>query len=119
MKRTFAIAAALAAALALPAVAEAGVRLKLDAGLAGLGVGVSADHRAEPPMQMARQERRIPLPQVIARLKAQTGGEYVSANVMDQGGRTVYWIRMRHPGGRFVDYTVDAQTGQIISEQGG
>lgn len=119
MKRTFALFAALVAAAALPAAAQAGVRLKVDAGLGGLGIGVAAAHHGPAPVQMAQNERRIPLPQVIARLKSQTGGEYVSANVMEQGGRTVYWIRMRHPGGRFVDYVVDAQTGQIISEQGG
>jgi uncharacterized membrane protein YkoI len=108
MKRTALLLAALTAAVALPLAAEAGVRAP-----------ASVEARPETAARLMRiDDRLIPLPQIIAQLRAR-GGEYVSANVTEQGGRTVYWIRMRHPGGRFVDYIVDAHTGQILSEQGG
>ncbi|MDB5431354.1 MAG: hypothetical protein JWP35_2470 [Caulobacter sp.] len=104
MTRFALISAALIAATALPLAARADVRAPVLA--------------LQPPRIERIQDRLIPLPQVIAQLRGR-GGEYVSANVSDQGGRTVYLIRMRHAGGRFVDYVVDAHTGQILSQQGG
>ena len=105
MKRIALLIAAIAAVAGSPLAAQAGVRVH--------GRGAEP-----PPVLFEVQDRLIPLPQIIAQLRGR-GGEYVSANVTEQGGRTVYWIRMRHPGGRFVDYVVDARTGQILSEQGG
>jgi hypothetical protein len=109
MTRSALISAALIAAAALPMAGQAG------AAEAGVRAPVLA---LQPPRIERIQDRLIPLPQVIAQLRGR-GGEYVSANVSDQGGRTVYLIRMRHAGGRFVDYVVDAHTGQILSQQGG
>jgi uncharacterized membrane protein YkoI len=117
MKRTALAIAALIVACAPPLAAQAGVRApaRIEARMEA-----RAEARLEAPAArlIDIQDRLIPLPQIIAQLRGR-GGEYVSANVTEQGGRTVYWVRMRYAGGRFVDYTVDAHTGQILSEQGG
>ena len=105
MKRIALLITAVVAVAGAPLAAQAGVRVH----------GRGAER---PAVLLEVQDRLIPLPQIIAQLRGR-GGEYVSANVTEQGGRTVYWIRMRHSGGRFVDYIVDAHTGQILSEQGG
>lgn len=109
MTRSALISAALIAATLSPLAARADVRAPV------FEVGAVV---VQPPRIERIQDRLVPLPQVIAQLRGR-GGEYVSANVSDQGGRTVYLIRMRHAGGRFVDYVVDAHTGQILSQQGG
>ncbi|HYE47389.1 MAG TPA: hypothetical protein VEA44_16615 [Caulobacter sp.] len=60
-----------------------------------------------------RQEREIPLPQLIRMVESRTGGEYINANPRLQGGRKYYWMRLKFPGGRFEDFMVDAATGQF------
>jgi uncharacterized membrane protein YkoI len=110
MKRFVLPIAVLLAVAASPLAAQANVGVRLEAPAVG---------QVAARMEVAANDRLIPLPQVIARLQHQSGGQYVSADVVDQGGRTVYWVRMRQGGGRFIDYVVDAQTGQIISQQGG
>lgn len=60
-----------------------------------------------------RQEREIPLTQLISMVESRTGGQYVNANPRMMGGRKYYWMRLRFPGGRHEDYMVDAATGQF------
>ncbi|NBB15310.1 hypothetical protein GVN21_08070 [Caulobacter sp. SLTY] len=60
-----------------------------------------------------RQEREIPLTQLISMVENRTGGQYVNADPRYQGGRKYYWMRLRFPGGRHQDYMVDAATGQF------
>jgi uncharacterized membrane protein YkoI len=60
-----------------------------------------------------RQEREIPLTQLIRMVESRTGGEYVNANPRMMGGRKYYWMRLRFPGGRHEDFMVDAATGQF------
>ena len=93
-------------ALAVPGVAAP--RLDGDLRVGGLRVGDG--------FETAQARGEIPLPALIRMMERRTGGQFVNANPTDgPGGRPAYWMRFRFEGGRFADYVVDAQTGQILS----
>lgn len=67
----------------------------------------------EQARDQVRQGRRVPLPQVIARLRRTTGADYVDTReISGPGGRPVYLLRFRQHG-RFIDVPVDAETGEV------
>jgi hypothetical protein len=57
--------------------------------------------------------RRVPLPQVIERLRRSTGADYVDTReARAPDGRPLYVLRFRQHG-RYVDVPVDAETGEV------
>ena len=62
-----------------------------------------------------RQGRYIGLGRVIGSIRQRTPGHQLDAGLEQWGGRAVYRVRWAEPGGRRVDYIVDAQSGAILS----
>jgi len=65
-----------------------------------------------------RQGRYIGLARVIGSIRRRTPGRQLDAGLEQWGGRTVYRVRWAEPGGRRVDYIVDAQSGAILHVDG-
>ena len=65
-----------------------------------------------------RQGRYIGLGRVIGSIRQHTPGHQLDAGLEQWGGRTVYRVRWAQPGGRRVDYIVDAQSGAILNVDG-
>lgn len=66
-----------------------------------------------------RSGRIAPLSQVIAEIARRTPGRQLDARLEQMGGMQVYRIMWSTNDGRRIDFIVDAQTGRIISQQGG
>ena len=66
-----------------------------------------------------RQGRFQSMGEVIGRLRQREPGQQLDADLGEgPGGRPVYRVRWAAKNGRIIDYTVDAQTGAILSEEG-
>jgi uncharacterized membrane protein YkoI len=66
-----------------------------------------------------RGGRQVPLQQVIATIAARTPGRQLNTTQGDAGGRPAYFVQWQTNDGRVIIFVVDAQTGAIISRQGG
>lgn len=100
MKR-FLFAAAVICAVASPALG------------AQLGGGQDA---ARQGVQSGRQ---APLSRVLAMLAQRYPGRQLNTTLGESGGRTVYFVQWQMKDGRVVVFVVDAESGQIIGQQGG
>jgi len=100
MKR-FAVLAVLMLAAATPA--AAGVEL--------------TTHVARPVPRI--QSCAVPLAQVLAMIARTTPGTHLDTDRGDFGGRPAYFVRWKTTDGRVVIFIVDADSGQILSRQGG
>jgi uncharacterized membrane protein YkoI len=69
--------------------------------------------------EAARPAHLIPLSKVIAMIQARTPGQYLNTTMGDQGGRPVYRIQWRMRNGRMAVFTVDAETGATLGQEGG
>ncbi|HEX4198248.1 MAG TPA: PepSY domain-containing protein [Caulobacteraceae bacterium] len=69
--------------------------------------------------QGVRQKRFVPLGQAIQSIRRHGPGHELDAGLEDWGGRPAYRVRWAAPNGRRVDYMVDAETGAILSADGG
>ena len=103
MKRLFAIAVMVAAATS-PLVAQAQPGRGGEQGQARDGV---------------RAGRQVPLSAVLAQISARAPGRHLNTNMGDAGGRPAYFVQWQLPDGRVVMFVVDAESGRIISQQGG
>jgi uncharacterized membrane protein YkoI len=104
MKRLFAIAVLMTAAAA-PAIADAGPM----AHAAG----------ARGRVQLAQgPSRPIPLSRVLAMIASRVPGRHLNTNMGDAGGRPAYFVQWQREDGRVVVFVVDAETGQVLREQG-
>ena len=65
-----------------------------------------------------RQGRYVGLARVIGAIRRRSPGRQLDAGLEDWGGRTVYRVRWAMPGGRRIDYIVDAQSGAILHVDG-
>jgi len=65
-----------------------------------------------------RQGRYMGLARVIGAIRQRTPGRQLDAGLEQWGGRTVYRVRWAEPGGRRIDYIVDAQSGAILQVDG-
>ncbi len=66
-----------------------------------------------------REGRFQSMGEVLSRLRQRQPGQQLDAGLGEgPGGRPVYRVRWAAKDGRLIDYTVDAQTGAILSEQG-
>ncbi|HEY1751363.1 MAG TPA: PepSY domain-containing protein [Caulobacteraceae bacterium] len=65
--------------------------------------------------QGVRQRKLMPLPRVIAKIRARGPGRELDAGLEYQGDRPIYRVRWMTQNGRRVDYLIDAVTGAILS----
>jgi hypothetical protein len=65
-----------------------------------------------------RQGRYVGLATVIGTIRQRSPGRQLDAGLEQMGGRAVYRVRWAEPGGRRIDYIVDAQSGAILHVEG-
>ncbi|MFN3513630.1 MAG: PepSY domain-containing protein [Phenylobacterium sp.] len=111
MKRIIAIAAL---ALAVPAAAQA--QPWGDPGQPSYGAGRGDQDAARAAVRGGRQ---VPLSQVIATISARTPGRHLNTTMGDFQGRPAYFVQWQTNDGRVIIFIVDAQSGGILSRQGG
>lgn len=111
MKRLVVIAALLAAAPAASLAQPWG-----DQGRAGYGAGRGDQDHARDEVRAGRQ---APLSQVLAKIGQRTPGRHLNTTQESFGGRPAYFVQWQMPDGRVVIFVVDAESGQILSRQGG
>ena len=110
MHRLFAMAVLLAGALApLAAVAQTD-------GRPVYGAGRGDQDQAREGVRAGRQ---IPLSRVLAMIAARTPGRHLNTTLGDAAGRPAYFVQwQRQSDARVVVYVVDAESGQMLGEQG-
>ncbi|MES2895673.1 hypothetical protein M9M90_16020 [Phenylobacterium sp. LH3H17] len=111
MKRLFVIAALLAA---VPVGANAQRGPDFDRPSYGGGRGDQDTAR-----DAVRGGRQVPLSQVIAMISARTPGRQLNTTQGEFGGRSAYFVQWQTNDGRVIIFIVDAQSGAILSRQGG
>jgi len=111
MKRLFAIAA-----LLLSAPAAASAQPWPDNGRPVFGAGEQDQDRARDAVRAGRQ---APLSRVLQMIAARTPGRHLNTTQGDLGGRAAYFVQWQMPDGRVVIFIVDAESGSILSRQGG
>lgn len=74
------------------------------------------DNRARDAVRSGQVQ---PLSQILGRVRGQVPGELLDAQLSTSGGRAVYRLRMLDAAGTVRQVTVDANTGQVLSVQGG
>lgn len=105
MKRFLVIAALLAAAAPVASVAQ-------DYGRPSLGAnGDDQDH--------VRTARQVPLARVLAMLAQRSPGKHLNTTQNTYNGRPAYFVQWMKSGGAVVVFIVDAETGQVLAQQGG
>jgi uncharacterized membrane protein YkoI len=65
-----------------------------------------------------RSGQVVPLSSVTAQLRARFGGRLINSQLVDRGNQPVYMIRWETEDGSLIDFTVDARSGAILSQQG-
>ncbi|HEX4180180.1 MAG TPA: hypothetical protein VHY32_05270 [Caulobacteraceae bacterium] len=65
-----------------------------------------------------RQGRYVGLARVIGNIRQHSPGRQLDAGLEQWAGRAVYRVRWAEPGGRRIDYIVDAQSGAILHVDG-
>ncbi len=66
-----------------------------------------------------RSGRQAPLSRVLAMIASRTPGRHLNTSQGDMGGRPVYYVQWQMPDGRVVIFVIDAESGAIMSRQGG
>jgi uncharacterized membrane protein YkoI len=113
MKRLFALAAlTIAAATPVAGLAQPWP----DGGRPVLGAEGPDQDRARDAVRAGRQ---APLSRVLAMIAQRTPGRHLNTTQGDLGGRPVYYVQWQLPDGRVVIFVVDAESGAILSRQGG
>ena len=67
----------------------------------------------------AAPQSQVPLSRVLKMLEAQHPGKQINTTMGEAGGRPAYLVQWLLANGRMVVFTVDAQTGQVVGQQGG
>jgi uncharacterized membrane protein YkoI len=111
MKRIFAIATLLIAA---PVAADA--QRWPDDGRPAFGAGRGDQDAARAAVRGGRQ---VPLSQVIGMISARTPGRQLNTTMGEFQGRPAYFVQWQTHDGRVIIFVVDAQSGGIVSRQGG
>lgn len=99
--------------------------LLLAAAVLATGASFAAPAAAAPRDSgfMLIQARQLSLREVVEIIAAQEPGRLSDAKLVSEGGRAVYQIRWEPSRdsmrGRILFFTVDAETGQILSRRGG
>lgn len=105
------IAALFLATAAAPVAASA-----QDDGRPALGAGHGDQDSTRAAVRAGRQ---VPLSRVLATISARTPGRHLNTTMGESGGRPVYMVQWQRPDGHVVVFTVDAESGAIIGQQGG
>jgi len=80
--------------------------------LFGTGGAWARDNLVAPPDHTRREARsRVSLDQAVRQVRAQTGGRILSAETINQHGRTVHRIKVLLPSGHVQIVHVDAERG--------
>jgi uncharacterized membrane protein YkoI len=88
--------------------------------IVALLVAQAAPHAALAQGQPAQASgRQAPLSRVLASIAARQPGRHLNTTMGDAGGRAAYFVQWQLPDGRVVIFVVDAESGQILSRQGG
>jgi uncharacterized membrane protein YkoI len=66
-----------------------------------------------------RSGRQVPLSRVLATIAQRTPGRHLNTTLGDAGGRPAYFVQWQTASGRVVVFIVDAESGQIVGQQGG
>jgi uncharacterized membrane protein YkoI len=75
-------------------------------------------YRGEPGAAPAAHQ--VPLAHVIAAIAKHTPGRQLNTTVGESGGRSAYFVQwQRAKDGHVVVFVVDAESGQVIGQQGG
>jgi Peptidase propeptide and YPEB domain len=88
-------------------------------GWEGDSLGAGWSPQQDEVRQGVRQRRFVPLNQAIQSIQRRAPGHELDAGLEQWGGRPAYRVRWAGPGGRRIDYVVDAQSGAILSADGG
>ena len=98
--------------------------------LAALGTPLAAQDFGRPDFGAARDDQRqardgvragrqTPLPRVLAMIARGNPGRHLNTTQGEHQGRTAYFVQWQYPDGQVVIFVVDAESGQMISRQGG
>ena len=117
MFRKAAITAAVVLGLLAPGMAHAQRDRREEAPPANLGRAAAAQQ--QQARQGVQEGRLVPIAQVFAALNRRTPGKQQDARIERVGERQVYRIPWVTTDGKRIDYTVDAQSGAILSANGG
>ena len=88
-------------------------------GWEGDSLGAGWSPQQDEVRQGVRQRRFVPLNQAIQSIRRRGPGHELDDGLEQFGGRPAYRVRWAGPGGRRIDYMVDAQSGAILSADGG
>jgi hypothetical protein len=88
-------------------------------GWEGDSLGAGWAPQQDEVRQGVRQRRYVPLGQAIDSIRRRAPGHELDAGLEQWGGRPAYRVRWAGPGGRRIDYMVDAESGAILSVDGG
>jgi uncharacterized membrane protein YkoI len=101
----------------------AAASLVLGASFAAPAVAAPAHSVPRDAGFMLTQARQLSLREVVEIIAAQEPGRLSDAKLVTEGGRAIYQIRWEPSRegvrGRILFFTVDAETGQILSRRGG
>ena len=81
----------------------------------------STSAAAQPgSFQVAQAGRQVPLSRVLAMLGQRYPGKQLNTTMGESGGRPAYMIQWQMAkDGRVVVFVVDAESGQVVGQQGG
>ena len=88
-------------------------------GWEGDSLGAGWSPQQDEVRQGVRQRRFVPLGQAIESIRRRSPGRELDAGLEQFDGRTAYRVRWADPDGRRIDYMVDAESGTILSTDGG
>lgn len=66
-----------------------------------------------------RSGRQVPLSRILGMIASRYPGRHLNTSQDDMGGRPVYIVQWQMMDGRVVIFIVDAESGAILSRQGG
>jgi uncharacterized membrane protein YkoI len=69
--------------------------------------------------ETAAQSGQVPLSRVLKDLAHRYKGKQLNTTMGEAAGRPAYLVQWQLGNGRITVFTVDAQTGQILGQQGG
>jgi len=87
--------------------------------IAALTLGAIAPAAPALAQEQPQAGRQAPLSRVIATIAARTPGRLLNATMGDAGGRRAYFVQWQLANGRVVVFVVDAESGQVLGQQGG
>lgn len=82
----------------------------------GLGAYGGDQDRARAAVRAGRQ---APLSRVLAMIASRTPGRHLNTTQGEFGDRPAFFVQWQMPDGRMVIFVVDAESGAILSRQGG